>query len=683
MDIEALASLESQKRFCADLVQQVVDHESFVLLAGERGSGRTVVCEQVVNETDSKMRAVFIPCHKDMQLQRLRELFLQQLLPNMEFDTSINLPDALIKVHIPHNNRILVVVDDVDVVVSAFYNELLALYEQFLGQSRFSFILVCKPLWAEEKISRYNGKAEITLKQIPPLNLQESLILSRHIFALNNTLRIYKAIANRLPEALAGTKGNLSRIIADTETLMKEPTAPQLGQDTGGKGKLPAAAKSKKKSNTVGIFVTVVCIIIVLACLIPIFFGGNFFSDEDANTTQAQVPNENALLFDEGNKSFADSVTADNGALPPSVSGDGLEARAPAPQTEHSVTLSGEELDRIEGGANGSGYPRGVGGSQVNNAAPSNQVVTLRREDNRNHFREGAAPQTTAVDVTAQQQQALMVQQQQAAAAAALEHQKQLQEQQRQQQLAAQQAAQQGAQQAAAQQAAAQQQQQQPPQQPEILEAPMPPRVAANANARDQLDQAAQDKIAADRERAQQAARQQEQERAQQPQQTAQNNRQQQQQQPAAQRQQQPAQPQRPPLRAGQVINLADEQRAQQEARQPQRPAATANNTAQRATGRAVEGNIREMLNMSDDRFTVQIVSSSSRANITAAAQGLNGRYWILETRYNNRPWFVLLSGDYATRDAAQAAARQIPRSVSQGAIPFAKRLMDIKPEIR
>ena len=674
MDIEALASLESQKRFCADLVQQVVDHESFVLLAGERGSGRTVVCEQVVNETDSKMRAVFIPCHKDMQLQRLRELFLQQLLPNMEFDTSINLPDALIKVHIPHNNRILVVVDDVDVVVSAFYNELLALYEQFLGQSRFSFILVCKPLWAEEKISRYNGKAEITLKQIPPLNLQESIILSRHIFALNNTLRIYKAIANRLPEALAGTKGNLSRIIADTETLMKEPTAPQLGQDTGGKGKLPAAAKGKKKSNTVGIFVTVVCIIIVLACLIPIFFGGNFFSDEDANTTQAQVPNENALLFDEGNKSFADSVTADTGALPPSVSGDGLEARAPARQTEHSVTLSGEELDRIEGGANGSGYPRGVGGPQVNNAAPVNQVATLRREDNRNHFREGSAPQTTAVDVTAQQQQALMVQQQQAAAAAALEHQKQLQEQQRQQQLAAQQAAQQ----AAAQQAAQQQQQ---PQQPELLEAPKPPRVAANAHERDQLDQAAQDKLAADRERAQQAARQQEQERAQQPQQTAQNNRQQQQQ--NAQRQQQPAQPQRPPLRAGQVINLADEQRAQQSARQPQRPAAPANNTAQRATGRAVEGNIREMLNMSDDRFTVQIVSSSSRANITAAAQGLNGRYWILETRYNNRPWFVLLSGDYATRDAAQAAARQIPRSVSQGAIPFAKRLMDIKPEIR
>ena len=647
MDVEELASLESQKKFCAELVD-LVSKENFVLLAGERGSGRTVLCEQVVNETDSKMRAVFIPCHKDMQLQRLRELFLQQLLPNMEFDTNLNLPDSLLKVHIPHNNKILVVVDDADMVVSSFFNELMALYEQFLGQGRFSFILVGQPLWAEEKMQQaeLHSKTHVTLKQIPPLNLQESMVLARHVFALNNTMQIYKALQQRLPERLTGAKGNISRIIAITEKLMKEPTVPQTSQDVGRKNKLQIN-KTKKKSSSVGIFVTIVCIFIVVLCLVPVFFGGSFFSDDEGTGTQAQVANENSLLLDEGNNSFDESTALDDGLLPPTVSG-GIDAETTERQTEHSVTLSGEELERIEGGANGSGYPRGVDRSVAQNAA-AQQVATLRREDNRNHFRPDAhAQEMTTVDVSATQQQALLAQRQAAAAAAALERQ--------QQELAAQQAA---AQQAAQrqQQAAAQQADQ-----------------ANNSQNRQDLDRAAQDKIAADRARAQ--AAQQQQANNQQPARSQQQ--QQRQQQTAAQQ----ATPPRPTLRAGQVINLADEQRQQRAAaqrqQQAQRPA-----TASRPTGRAVEGNINEVRAIPDSHFTVQIVSSSSRANITAAAQGLSGRYWILETRYNNRPWYILLSGDYASRDAAQAAARQIPQSVSQGATPFAKRIMDIKPEIR
>ena len=647
MDVEELASLESQKKFCAELVD-LVSKENFVLLAGERGSGRTVLCEQVVNETDSKMRAVFIPCHKDMQLQRLRELFLQQLLPNMEFDTNLNLPDSLLKVHIPHNNKILVVVDDADMVVSSFFNELMALYEQYLGQGRFSFILVGQPLWAEDKMhqAKLQSKRHMPSKQNPPLNLPDATGQPRQVFALNNTIHIYKALQQRLPARLNGAKGNIGRIIAITEKLMKEPTVPQTSQDVGRKNKLQIN-KTKKKSSSVGIFVTIVCIFIVVLCLVPVFFGGSFFSDDEGTGTQAQVANENSLLLDEGDNSFDESTALDDGLLPPTVSG-GIDAETTERQTEHSVTLSGEELERIEGGANGSGYPRGVDRSVAQNAA-AQQVATLRREDNRNHFRPDAhAQEMTTVDVSATQQQALLAQRQAAAAAAALERQ--------QQELAAQQAA---AQQAAQrqQQAAAQQAAQ-----------------ANNSQNRQDLDRAAQDKIAADRARAQ--AAQQQQANNQQPARSQQQ--QQRQQQTAAQQ----ATPPRPTLRAGQVINLADEQRQQRAAaqrqQQAQRPA-----TASRPTGRAVEGNINEVRAIPDSHFTVQIVSSSSRANITAAAQGLSGRYWILETRYNNRPWYILLSGDYASRDAAQAAARQIPQSVSQGATPFAKRIMDIKPEIR
>ena len=54
MDVEALASLASQKRCCDELLQQVFAKEAFILLSGERGSGRTAVCEQVVNAADNK-----------------------------------------------------------------------------------------------------------------------------------------------------------------------------------------------------------------------------------------------------------------------------------------------------------------------------------------------------------------------------------------------------------------------------------------------------------------------------------------------------------------------------------------------------------------------------------------------------------------------------------------------------
>lgn len=636
MDIEALASLESQKRFCHELVQNVVDHESFILLSGDTGSGRTVVCEQIVNETDSKMRAVFIPCHHDMQLQRLRELFLQQLLPNSEFDTDLNLPDALLKAHIPYNHKILVVVDDVDTVVSSFYNELLALHEQFLGQARFSFLLVCHPLWADEKVAHYTGRADVKAMSIPALSTKEAMVLSRHMFAVQNTMRIYNAISNKLPDALAAAKGNISQVIAITEKLMKDPTTPQVSNEkarSSGKTLMP---KSKKKSSSVGIFVTIVCIIIVLACLIPIFFGGSFFSDEKptkSNTVQSQVANEDALLFDKGAQDFNQDFIADDGVIPQKVPG-GIDAQARAPQTEHSVTLSGKELEKIEGGANNSAYPRGMGGSVE--SAP-NAIPVLRRGDNFNHVnaQQGNTNTNTAFAAPVAPQTATV-----APAKPPVEEQA----------------------------IAPTAKQEKAPVKAPMLPPPDP--VMPNAQERKQLEQAALNKINQDRAQAAKNALQ-----------SAQ----------AAKQEQAPVKsetakpkapapvvqtPARPPLKAGQVISLAEEQR-QAEAAKSQAA------RLEQANSSGVEGSLNELKALSDSRYTIQIVSGSNRANVAAAARGLSMRYWIVPSVRNGKSWYILMAGDYASREEASAAARSIPRSVSQGATPFAKRVSDAKAEIR
>lgn len=635
MDIEALASLESQKRFCNELVEMAVKEESFILLSGETGSGRTVVCEQLVNETDAKMRAVFIPCHKDMQIQRLRELFLQQLIPSGKYDYDLNLPDILSSVHIPYNHKILVVVDDIDTVVSSFYNELLALHQQFAGQGRFSFVLVCQPLWADEKAARPVGNVDVSVMEIPALSLKEAGILSRHLFAVQNAMRIYNSIKNKLPEALSNADGNMSKIIAITEKLMKDPTSPQVSNDRMRKAGKDAAAKPKKKSSSVGIFVTVVCIVIVFACLIPIFFGGSFFGSDDSgkSATKSQVANGDALVFNDDEK-----LQADGGLLPDAVPG-GVDAEIVKKETEHSVTLSGKELEQIEGGANNSGYPRGMGGS-VNQATA--QVPVLRRSDNFNHIKAGSGLATTAIDVPPVSQMPGPVPQQMPQQMA----------QQRPQQMA----------------------QQMPQQlaQPQLAPKPMaqPQNQVAQGIARDTaaLEAAAQKKLKADREAAAKAQAQ-----ANSQNQTAQT------QKPAAPAAPKPVVPQRQPLKAGQVISLADEQRQlkQLQAAQAQARRPAAQNTAASAESKAKIGALN------GNHWTVQIVSASNRANVAAAARGLTTPWWIVDSSRNGKPWYILISGDYATREEAIAASRNIPLSVSQGATPFAKRISEAKAELR
>ena len=425
---------------------------------------------------------------------------------------------------------------------------------------------------------------------------------------------------------------------------MKDPTSPQVSNDRMRKAGKDAAAKPKKKSSSVGIFVTVVCIVIVFACLIPIFFGGSFFGSEDSgkSATKSQVANGDALVFNDDEK-----LQADGGLLPDAVPG-GVDAEIVKKETEHSVTLSGKELEQIEGGANNSGYPRGVGGS-VNQATA--QVPVLRRSDNFNHIKAGSGSATTAIDVPPVSQMHGPVPQQMPQQMA----------QQRPQQMA--------------------QQMTQQLAQPQVAPKPMvqPQNQVAQGIARDTaaLEAAAQKKLKADREA---AAKAQAQAQANAQNQTAQaQNQTAQAQKPPAPVAPKPVVPQRQPLKAGQVISLADEQRQlkQLQAAQAQASRPAAQNTAASAESKA------KISALNGNHWTVQIVSASNRANVAAAARGLTTPWWIVDSSRNGRPWYILISGDYATREEAIAASRNIPLSVSQGATPFAKRISEAKAELR
>src|SRR5574344_1706767 len=78
---------------CAKKLQSEFSYgENFVFLTGVTGSGRTNMCEHVVNALESKFTTIFIPCQNQMSIEQLRQLFLQQIAPTEKWDETKPLP---------------------------------------------------------------------------------------------------------------------------------------------------------------------------------------------------------------------------------------------------------------------------------------------------------------------------------------------------------------------------------------------------------------------------------------------------------------------------------------------------------------------------------------------------------------------------------------------------------------
>ncbi len=98
-------------------------------------------------------------------------------------------------------------------------------------------------------------------------------------------------------------------------------------------------------------------------------------------------------------------------------------------------------------------------------------------------------------------------------------------------------------------------------------------------------------------------------------------------------------------------------------------------------SGEAIPGGSSELNLKNQAHFTVQVVSGSSKDNVIEVSAGLRGRYWIYETVHEGRPWYVLITGEYPTREAALDAAAKLPSYV-RGAKPFPKSFATVMDEI-
>lgn len=394
----------SQITCSKSIEQELKNTDSFVILSGESGSGRTSLCEQVVSVLEKRYSTVFIPCQDEMTTDKLRQLFLQQVAPNDHWNDSESLSQSFMKLSIPVRQRILVVIDDIDLVVSSFFEEIVALYEQNLGNNRLSFLLTAHTLWAQSKITAI-GNEKLKLKEIaiPKLNTQEALAIVEQMFTYAGLDKVYRAILPKLPSRLEECEGNISRIIKLTEKLMNDPIEVNEEKNSQKTQNSKLEVSGKKKSSTATIFISAICVVIVLACLVPVFLGSNiidriFGSKGNEQTTPAAVEVKNnqglGLGFGDekndaplsvsagavndisatGPKGDAKTAVEDEGKLLPSVE-SGIEVQSDRSTTKNSVTLEGDTLDKIEkhGADEKSEDPRrGLAGSVAKNNSVEN-----------------------------------------------------------------------------------------------------------------------------------------------------------------------------------------------------------------------------------------------------------------------------------------------------------------------
>ncbi|EOC9249934.1 cell division protein DamX [Enterobacter hormaechei] len=110
-------------------------------------------------------------------------------------------------------------------------------------------------------------------------------------------------------------------------------------------------------------------------------------------------------------------------------------------------------------------------------------------------------------------------------------------------------------------------------------------------------------------------------------------------------------------------------------------PAAPAAKTG--ASPGKTTGNVGSLQSASSSNYTLQLSSSSNYDNLNAWAKKSNLKnYVVYQTTRNGQPWYVLVSGIYASKDEAKRAVSTLPADV-QAKNPWAKPIHQVQADLK
>ena len=99
--------------------------------------------------------------------------------------------------------------------------------------------------------------------------------------------------------------------------------------------------------------------------------------------------------------------------------------------------------------------------------------------------------------------------------------------------------------------------------------------------------------------------------------------------------------------------------------------------------GASVTGDASAIKGAPGSHYTLQLSSSSNSANLNAWAKKENLQHYVVyQTQRNGQPWYVLVSGVYATKDDAKRAVSTLPADV-QAKNPWAKPIHQVQSDLK
>ena len=329
MSVGLLVDLPAQQKLCAKLESILSKEDAFILLCGAAGSGRTTLLESLGEAVELCRQTVFLPGSSALTLTQLRDSFVSQALPGKTIDLTQNLSATLTAQALEGVAPLLVLLDDAHQVNPDFVQELCALYATWAGQQKLSLVLSADEDFARQFKAQSHTFAVHT-EQIAPLSAKEALSFCRQLCDNNGMRAVYNSQESQLPQALALLHGNVGEIVKYTGSLMAKPHSMSAPNSS-------ATTPHKKRGKT---GMVLICLLIILALLGAWWL--NFGKTENA------TPDELKQVHATGSSTPAqDAVVIDEGALNAAVP-EGIEAQTPPPITQKSITLSGEELHKIE-----------------------------------------------------------------------------------------------------------------------------------------------------------------------------------------------------------------------------------------------------------------------------------------------------------------------------------------------
>ena len=112
-------------------------------------------------------------------------------------------------------------------------------------------------------------------------------------------------------------------------------------------------------------------------------------------------------------------------------------------------------------------------------------------------------------------------------------------------------------------------------------------------------------------------------------------------------------------------------------------PAATAATSAPSSSAAKSAGDVNSLKSAPGGHYTLQLSSSSNYDNLNGWAKKENLKdYVVYQTTSNGQPWYVLVTGVYASKDDAKRAVTTLPADV-QAKNPWAKPLHQVQSDLK